>query len=93
MNAIDLEAGRTHCQQEGCTEWANPCFLPTEDAPHEWLCPEHAAAAGYCAGCFEFWAGVEVFDFSPSHLCANCQSEFDEYLDDEPAYDYEEAWP
>ena len=42
------------CRRQGIA-----CYLP-DDAPGrptEWLCPEHAVHAGYCAGCGCFTAG------------------------------------
>lgn len=52
----------------------------------DYYCAEHCQKNGYCYGCGEFWAGSESFDFSRSGLCSNCQSEVEDYIDDEDYY-------
>jgi len=56
--------------RDGSAEW-----------PPEHYCPEHCQLHGFCYGCGQFWAGCERFDFDPSGLCPNCQSELDAGLD------------
>ena len=66
------------CEQEGCTEQAQPCWLPDDaDEPDSFYCAKHAYDNGFCPGCGFFWSGVEAFDFNPRRLCPNCQSEAD----------------
>jgi len=66
------------CSHEGCWAKGRDCYLPenTTGVPDEWVCGEHAHAAGYCPSCGFFWAGIESFDFGKSGLCENCEDEW-----------------
>lgn len=77
------EFEREPCAHEDCVAWAIPCFLPGGEAPHEWLCGTHAAEAGYCSACGDFWGGIESFEFRHPRLCDNCHDELAEPEDDE----------
>lgn len=65
------------CSHEGCWEKGRDCYLPenTTGVPDEWVCGEHAHAAGYCWCCGTFHAGISSFDFSKSGLCENCDDQ------------------
>lgn len=77
------------CAEDGCWTKGDPCYLdPCSDTPYEWVCCQHAHEAGYCYMCGCFWAGAESFDFNPSGLCPNCQSEADENDYDREEDDY-----
>ncbi len=68
------------CSKDGCWRKGEPYFLPDNDgtnAPDDYCCWVHAHELGYCSGCRQFWAGVNSFDFSKSHLCENCAHEAD----------------
>lgn len=84
------------CQEEGCRERAIQCTLLCvgHDGKDEieWLCPEHAAKAGFCSGCGTFAAGTEGFDFGrPAGMCDNCREELrhDMGEDDSDEEDFE----
>jgi len=77
------------CSHEGCWHKGDPYSIEG-DRPDEYVCAEHAHAAGYCSGCGQFLSGIESFDFSRSGLCSECDwsarndsGEFDEY-EEEP---------
>jgi hypothetical protein len=56
----------------------------------EYLCPDHAFEAGYCAACGTFWAGIEEFDMG-NGLCPNCRAGINEEDDEDGSGDYEDA--
>lgn len=88
-----IEFEREPCGHEGCVEWAIPCFLPGGEAPHEWLCGTHAAGAGYCSACGEFWGGVESFDVGPG-ICQNCRETESGWSDDDDIpVDLDDVYP
>ena len=79
------------CEHSSCDRRGRGCWLPDDtEAPTDWLCDEHAVAAGYCAACRTFWAGIESFDSSPTGLCENCIAGED--YDDEADEDDYERW-
>ncbi len=79
------------CDHEGCERRGRGCWLPDDIEPTDWFCDEHAVAAGYCACCRTFWAGIESFDFSRTPgLCENCIAGED--YDDEADEDDYERW-
>ncbi len=92
------------CNEPGCSAQGMACYLDwIHEEPEDWYCPEHAPKNGYCAGCGQFSAGFESFDFAPAGmagLCDACQElvraeiEGEEALeagDDEDYFDYEDA--
>lgn len=63
------------CEHDGCDADAIPCQLDDDRCAErvtEWLCPEHAAEAGYCASCGDFWGGIDTFEFRHPGLCDHC---------------------
>lgn len=76
---------RPVCSHEGCGErCVIACILPLDAEPSDYLCPEHAAAAGFCPGCGYFIAGTM---FGDRHgLCETCYEDNCE----EPDYDDDE---
>ena len=68
------------CQHDGCTSGAISCYLMDTDRdglPDELLCSAHAAEAGYCMVCGDFWGGIESFDFLHPGVCDNCHDELE----------------
>ena len=67
------------CEHPLCTNLGMECEVPYDpvgkDPEYEYYCAIHAFEHGYCYMCGQFWGGCESFDFSPSHLCPNCQEE------------------
>lgn len=61
------------CDQPGCANVGNACFLPDSEEPFCYYCFTHAHPNGFCGGCGLFWAGNESFDFGGG-LCDNCRS-------------------
>lgn len=88
------DGGVVLCEHPGCDRRGMGCWLPDDDEePTDWLCDEHAVAAGYCASCRTFWAGIDSFDFSRTPgLCENCSAGED--YDDEANADEDdyERW-
>jgi hypothetical protein len=67
------------CDHEGCYEEGEECFLPEGNAfgePDCYYCPAHVFEHGFCAGCGQFWSGVESFDFG-NGFCDNCKGNDD----------------
>jgi hypothetical protein len=96
-NGLDVspEEEPVMCEEEGCDQIGMPCFLPGEDEPEEFFCPEHTHKHGYCWGCGNFWSGVESFDFNlwGNELCDNCKDNPDltgDWHEDEDEEDYDE---
>lgn len=87
------------CQEPGCTTGYEvvECRCRGEGGAEdlvEYYCTEHCQKHGYCWGCGEFWAGVEMFDFEPSGLCEHCKEEIGAEVEewDEERDEYMEAW-
>ncbi len=63
---------RVPCSRPGCLLPGTPCYLGHEDREvADWLCPDHAVEAGYCASCGVWCVGDLGFDLAP-HLCESC---------------------
>ena len=74
------------CGEVGCTRRAIPCyfsddFLAESPQVSEYLCPDHAARAGYCRLCGAFEGGTEGFEFSHPGYCESCSYELEESLE------------
>jgi hypothetical protein len=82
----------TKCQHEGCTdaeprEWSISGYDPE---PTFIYCDEHAADAGFCISCGNFYGGTEEFFISGARgLCCECKSEMEEDMYGSP-YDEDE---
>jgi hypothetical protein len=85
------------CQHPGCTNEGLECHLspPYDQEGPEYFCGMHAAMAGYCRGCGQFWGGIESFDSGPhAGWCDHCwdqvEADFGEPEEDEFAFGYAE---
>lgn len=80
------EDEKTICQAQGNAVFS--MFQP--DEPIGYYCDEHCFENGACAGCYQFLAGWESFDFSQSGFCEECEEDFKRKFsdDDDDEYDY-----
>lgn len=82
------------CQELGCTKEASEyvvTYAADDPSAHFMFCADHAAAAGFCTICGEFYGGTEEFFHSGIRgVCCECihSDEFDpdnwDDEDDEP---------
>lgn len=79
---------RQPCQEDGCENRGEPCWIESAATPDEWYCAEHMHKHGFCIGCGQFYAGIESFDFGPG-WCDNCAPEFEEEYDDDLDFGFE----
>lgn len=72
---------RVLCSDGTCFGISITCELPSGEV--EYLCPEHAAENGYCAGCGTYIAGWIEF----GSYCDTCQDQINRDVDMEDDYD------
>lgn len=84
------------CEQPGCHDQGEPCYVDDTGVPDCHYCDRHMAAEGFCRGCRAFWGGVESFEFAHDYggiegYCENCSDEINRELDSD--YDsYDDDW-